>query len=61
MKGLIKIAQTILYIILLNLFFWALPLLFTSATPDITKPYQVWFNVLILLISVLPRGLEHEL
>ena len=55
MKSLIKFVKTVLYIIILNLGFWALPLLFTAATPDITKPYQVWFNVLILLIAVLPQ------
>ena len=61
MKGLINLVKTILYIIIINLFFWVLPLIFTSATPDITKPYQVWFNILILMISVLPSGLEHKL
>jgi hypothetical protein len=56
MNGALIIIRNILYIILFNLFFLILPFIIKPATPDVTKPYQIWFNILFLLFISLPRG-----
>lgn len=56
MNGALLIIRNILYIILFNLFFLILPFIIKPATPDVTKPYQIWFNILFLLFISLPRG-----
>lgn len=56
MNDALIIIRNITYIIIFNLFFLILPFIIKSATPDITKPYQIWFNILFILFISLPRG-----
>lgn len=56
MNGALIILRNIAYIIIFNLFFLVLPFIIKPATPDITKPYQIWFNILFILFISLPRG-----
>ena len=56
MNGALILLRNISYIIIFNLFFLILPFIIKPATPDITKPYQIWFNILFILFISLPRG-----
>lgn len=56
MNGALIILRNISYIIIFNLFFLILPFIIKPATPDITKPYQIWFNILFILFVSLPMG-----
>ena len=41
--------------VILNMFFYTIPFIFISVTREDLIPYQVWFNVLLSLIGLLPR------
>ena len=41
--------------IILNMVFYTIPFVFLSATREDILPYQVWFNVLLMLIGLIPR------
>ena len=56
MNGALILLRNISYIIIFNLFFLILPFIIKPATPYVTKPYQIWFNILFLLFISLPRG-----
>jgi hypothetical protein len=45
----------LLAIIILNLFFYSIPFVFIGIKMEDLLPYQIWFNVLIILIGLIPR------
>ncbi len=41
--------------VILNMIFYSIPFIFINLSQEDLIPYQVWFNVLLTLIGLLPR------